>query len=120
MLNLRQVTETGNSTDNSDAEHFSRFSTPNFRVPSYALGKIGEPLDYSQSERYLYGEDGEDDGMTLEMQKLPATETGMNGGQSMLMAFWSSSADMNQARSPREADHISESVVPEVCHSIAS
>lgn len=43
---------------NSVAQHFSRFSI-NFRVPSDFLGNIGEPLDYSQSERLHQDAPGE-------------------------------------------------------------
>ena len=57
MLNLRQLNEPERSTANSDAQHFSRFSALNFRVPSHSLGNIGEPLDYGQAERYVRGDD---------------------------------------------------------------
>ena len=59
MLNLRQLNEPERSTANSDAQHFSRFSVPNFRVPSHSLGNIGEPLDYGQAERYVRGDDAD-------------------------------------------------------------
>ena len=58
MLNLRQLNKTDNTENNSDAQHFSRFSI-DFRVPSDLLGNIGEPLDHSQSERPH--EDGSDE-----------------------------------------------------------
>ena len=58
MLNLRQLNKADNTGANSDAQHFSRFSM-DFRVPSDLLGNIGEPLDYSQSERIHDDEPGE-------------------------------------------------------------
>ena len=57
MLNLRQLNKLERSAANSNAEDFSRFSDPSFRVPSQSLGNIGEPLDYRQAERYIYGDD---------------------------------------------------------------
>ena len=53
MLNLRQLGDSEPSA-NSDAQHFSRFSAPNFKVPSNFLGNIGEPLDHGQAERYVH------------------------------------------------------------------
>ncbi|EKM56360.1 uncharacterized protein PHACADRAFT_207614 [Phanerochaete carnosa HHB-10118-sp] len=49
MLNLRQLGHTSGEIS-SDPEPSSRLSM-NFRVPSDFLGNIGEPLDYSQSEK---------------------------------------------------------------------
>lgn len=62
MFNLRQLSEASNvrSTANSDAQHFSRFSAPNFRMTSYSLGNIGEPLDFGQAKRDLYEDNGTD------------------------------------------------------------
>ena len=57
MLNLRQLNEPEHSNANLDGQHFSRFTAPNFRVPSYSLGNIGEPLDYGQAERYVRGDE---------------------------------------------------------------
>ena len=56
MFNLRQL----NSLDHAVSTNYSsRFTSPNFRVPSGFLGNIGEPLDYSQSEPYIYRSDGD-------------------------------------------------------------
>lgn len=50
MLNLRSL-DTGNVVDskaNSDAQHFSRFTLPNFRIPeSFGIGNIGEEVIHS-------------------------------------------------------------------------
>lgn len=61
LLNLRQLNAAEQSPPNSDAQHFSRFSAPNFRVPSDFLGNIGEPLDYGQVERYIQGDNVDGD-----------------------------------------------------------
>ena len=67
MLNLRHVNEPERLTSNSDPQHFSRFSAPIFRVPFHSLGNIGEPLDHSQSERYVHGDD---DDANMELRDL--------------------------------------------------
>ncbi|GJE99206.1 hypothetical protein PsYK624_154550 [Phanerochaete sordida] len=53
MLNLREFNKSERAEDNSDPEHFSRFSV-SFRVPSDFLGTIGQPLEHSQVPE-LYG-----------------------------------------------------------------
>ena len=65
MLNLRSLNTTGGSQSNSDNQHFSRFSMPNFRVPQSFLGNIGEPLDYNQPRE---GEDGFEDEAIAELE----------------------------------------------------
>ena len=53
ILNLRQLSNTANRSLNSDDEHFSRFSAPNFHVtqtiPGW-LGSAGEPLEHGQPD----------------------------------------------------------------------
>lgn len=59
MLNLRQLNQTEGSHANSDAQHFSRFSVPNFRiVTTDFLGNMGEPMDTSPTEPS--GDDSDD------------------------------------------------------------
>jgi hypothetical protein len=44
LINLRSLNSSGVSS--SDAQHFSQFSTANFKVPDSILGNIGQPLDH--------------------------------------------------------------------------
>ena len=55
MLNLRQLGEW--EKENTDRQHVSIFSVPNFAAPSDFLGNIGEELDHDQAQRYIYGDD---------------------------------------------------------------
>lgn len=64
MFNLRQLNEEPESSTNSDAQHFSRFSIANFRIPSDRLGNIGEPLDYGASLRLQEEAELNDAGIT--------------------------------------------------------
>jgi hypothetical protein len=48
LINLRSLDFAG--TANSDAQHFSRFSVANFRVPESILGNIGQPLEHSSEQ----------------------------------------------------------------------
>ena len=52
MLNLRSLSDndSNNSRATSDAQRFSQFSFPNFRVSGHFLGNIGEPLVYANSQ----------------------------------------------------------------------
>lgn len=45
-INLRSLDNEEALISTSAAQHFSRFSVPNFRVPESVLGNIGEPLQY--------------------------------------------------------------------------
>lgn len=57
MLNLRQLNPTTQASENnSEAQHFSRFSM-SFRTPSDFLGNIGEPLDHDQVGQMEEGAD---------------------------------------------------------------
>lgn len=49
MLNLRQLNTETTLEGSTAAEHFSRFSSPHFRVPSNFVGNMGEPLDFGES-----------------------------------------------------------------------
>ncbi|EKM60199.1 uncharacterized protein PHACADRAFT_203457 [Phanerochaete carnosa HHB-10118-sp] len=76
ILNLRQLNSTAQASENnSDAQHFSRFSV-SFRVPSDFLGNIGEPLDRGPSEPLGAEEDG-DPGQYSEARE---TQDGLDGG----------------------------------------
>ena len=60
MLNLRSLNYADTPPpEDSDAQHFSRFSHPMFRHTSVLLGNIGEPLDHGQAERYIRGDDAQ-------------------------------------------------------------
>jgi hypothetical protein len=48
LINLRSLDHHG--TSNSDAQHFSRFSAPNFRLSDSIIGSIGQPLDYGEAQ----------------------------------------------------------------------
>lgn len=51
MINLRSLNTNANTNSTmSDFQHFSRFSTPNFRMPPSFLGNIGETLDHGLEE----------------------------------------------------------------------
>lgn len=56
IINLRQVDSPGTNT--STDQHPSRFSIPNFRVPTMdeVVGNLGEPLEFGE-----YRADAEDD-----------------------------------------------------------
>ena len=43
FINLRSLDHPAST--NTDAQHFSRFSIANFRVPESLLGNIGQPMD---------------------------------------------------------------------------
>lgn len=49
MFNLRSLSNMNASQTDSDPQHFSRFTVPNFRVPSNFIGDIGQPLVHGQS-----------------------------------------------------------------------
>ena len=50
MFNLRSLDDSNISELNTDSQHFSRFSIPNFRVPSALIGDIGQPLRHGHSQ----------------------------------------------------------------------
>ncbi len=62
IINLRQTDSPGNGT--SANQRLSRFSMPNFRMPtmSEVIGNAGEPLDFV--EHHLDEEDSAQDGDT--------------------------------------------------------
>ena len=45
IINLRSFS-TASSSQDSSAQHWSRFSVPNFRIPDSFLGNIGEDLQH--------------------------------------------------------------------------
>ena len=61
MLNLRQLNESGYSVADPNAQDLSQLTDLSFRIPPRSLGNIGEPLDYSQAERYAYEDDDDVD-----------------------------------------------------------
>ena len=65
MLNLRQINETEQLNEESNAFRSSKFSAPNF------LGNIGEPLNHYQSERYIF-----EDEDTNSVEETSLTESG--------------------------------------------
>ena len=70
IINLRSLNKIEDPTYNSDANHLSRFSAPNFVVNSNILGNIGEPLEHGQAEKFAY----EDDNEPANTTQLPAAE----------------------------------------------
>lgn len=51
MINLRSLDKRDVSQENSDAQHFSRFSTPIWRAAEgVSLGNIGEDLAHGHAE----------------------------------------------------------------------
>ena len=59
LFNLRQFNTSKASSASRGPQNFSQFSIPGFNVPSGFLGNIGEPLDHSQSGRYIHEDDEE-------------------------------------------------------------
>ena len=57
MLNLRQLAS--RNEENSDAQHFSRFSV-NFRVSIDLIGNIGEPLEHGDGDHSWQGDHTDD------------------------------------------------------------
>ncbi|KIP04623.1 hypothetical protein PHLGIDRAFT_189035 [Phlebiopsis gigantea 11061_1 CR5-6] len=52
LLNLRQLNDKDDSPPNSDAQHFSRFSVPNFRIRTSGMwGNMGEPLVHGPEDQ---------------------------------------------------------------------
>lgn len=45
MISLKSCSTAG-SSQSSSAQHLSRFSAPNFRIPDLSLGNIGEDLQH--------------------------------------------------------------------------
>ncbi|EKM51647.1 uncharacterized protein PHACADRAFT_199151 [Phanerochaete carnosa HHB-10118-sp] len=66
ILNLRQLSQTDSTESTADVDRFSRFSVPNFRVPSDLLGNIGEPLDHRQDEAVFLGDSRSESGFASE------------------------------------------------------
>ena len=50
MLNLRQLNKADNPSLNSNADHFSRLTSPGLCLFAEVLGNIGEPLEHSSAE----------------------------------------------------------------------
>lgn len=64
MLNLRQLNEGDTSPTDTDAQHFSRFTAPHFRMPTDLMGNIGELLHYNDSDQESCGS-SDGDGTTV-------------------------------------------------------
>jgi hypothetical protein len=67
LINLRSLDHP--STSNSDAQHFSRFSAPHFRLSASIIGSIGQPLDYGETQA-----DADEDADTNRDTSTAATE----------------------------------------------
>ena len=57
IINLRSLSIQSSFQDSSVRQHWSRFSTPNFRIPGSFLGNIGEDLQdgHEPADDYLDG-----------------------------------------------------------------
>ena len=68
IINLRSLGTT-NSSQGSSAQHWSRFSTPNFYIPDSFLGNIGEDLqDGHEPADNDHDDDHETNAMSLNIQ----------------------------------------------------
>lgn len=77
IINLRSLSTAGSSQDSS-AQHWSRFTAPNFHIPDSFLGNIGEDLQDGHKSANSDLDNGQEiDAVSHNIQSSPETELEM-------------------------------------------